>query len=319
MIFGVPRPLKRIVIGVAIALSAAVVAIAAVEFPYNTDAPISAQEAEKERAYYADAYKQAGSGAEQTPSAYDTRYLQVATAAAEASHVKEQITDLVNRYGLRTKRVLEIGSGRGYLQDVAEDYTGLDISPNVSRFYHKHFVLGTATALPFADDSFDGGWSVWVFEHIPNPEQALLEWRRVTRDGGVILLYPAWSATSWPPNGYRVRPYSDFDLAGKFLKASTPIRFSQPFLAASKIPGRFVRSVASHFGGPTRLHYTRLTPNYKEYWEADSDAVNSLDRHETMLWFSSRGDECLNCEGLAGSMFMRSDPFLIIRVHKKAS
>jgi hypothetical protein len=42
--------------------------------------------------------------------------------------------------------VLEIGSGRGYLQDVAQNYTGLDISPSVARFYHKKFVLGSATA-----------------------------------------------------------------------------------------------------------------------------------------------------------------------------
>jgi SAM-dependent methyltransferase len=313
-----PRLLRRIAIWSAIAISAAGVGIAVVEFPYDTDVPISAQEAEKERSYYADAYKQASPTGEQAPSAYDTRYIQIATAAAEDSHVDRQVTDLVNRYGLRTQRILEIGSGRGYLQDMADDYTGLDISPNVGRFYHKKFVLGSATALPFPDNSFDAGWSVWVFEHIPNPEQALLEWRRVTRDGGLILLYPAWSATAWPQAGYRVRPYSDFGLVGKLMKASTPIRFSTPFLAAAKVPGRFVRSVASYLGGPTRLHYTRLSPNYKEYWEADSDAVNSLDRHEVMLWFRSRGDECLNCEGVSGSILMRSDPWLIIRVHKKA-
>jgi SAM-dependent methyltransferase len=214
--------------------------------------------------------------------------------------------------------VLDIGSGRGYLQDVAEDYTGLDISPTVRRFYHKKFVLGSATALPFPDNSFDGAWSIWVFEHVPNPEQAFRECRRVVRDGGLIMLRPAWNCTTWPANGYRVRPYSDFNLAGKLKKAMIPIRFSAPFKAAEKVPVRFLRGVASLLGGPTTLHYTRLTPNHKEYWEPDSDAVNSLDRHEVMLWFRTRGDECLNCKGVAGSIFMSGEPWLIIRVHKQA-
>jgi hypothetical protein len=57
-----------------------------------------------------------------------------------------------------------------------------------------------------------------------------------------------------------------------------------------------------------------LKPNYSVYWEGDSDAVNSLDQNETMLWFRSRGDEYLNCPGVVGSIFMRQS--LIIRVHK---
>jgi SAM-dependent methyltransferase len=320
-LIGAPRPhtLRRIVVWSGVAISAAVVGIAVTLFPYDVDAPVSAQELEKSRKYYAEAYRQSDPAGQQPLSAYETKYLQLAISGAKKAHVKEQVEALVNRYGLRGRPVLEIGSGRGYLQDIAEDYTGLDISPNVRRFYHKKFVLGSATALPFPDNSFDGAWSVWVFEHIPNPEQALYECRRVMRDGGVIMLRPAWNSTPWAANGYRVRPYSDFNLAGKLIKASVSIRSLQPFRAAGKYPARSIRLVASLFGGPTTLHYTRLTPNYTEYWESDSDAVNSLDRHETMLWFRSRGDECLNCEGAEGSIFMNPDePWLIIRVHKRS-
>ena len=35
-------------------------------------------------------------------------------------------------------------------------------------------------------------------------------------------------------------------------------------------------------------------PKHVNYWIADSDAVNSIDSYEAMLWFLSRGDECLN-------------------------
>jgi hypothetical protein len=64
---------------------------------------------------------------------------------------------------------------------------------------------------------------------------------------------------------------------------------------ASLIPNRLVRSAAAQLG-PTKLHYRRLVPNYEKYWVPDSDAINSIDSHEAMLWFLSRGDECLNCQ-----------------------
>jgi SAM-dependent methyltransferase len=295
-------------------LLAAMMLVAALNFPYDVDAPLSAQELENSRKYYAEAYQERANGNEQSTSEYDAKYLQTAKAAAEGAHINEQLERFVSRYGLRDRPILEIGSGRGYLQDVVEDYTGLDISSSVGRFYHKKFVLGSATAMPFADGSFDGGWSIWVLEHVPNPEQALSEWRRVMRNNAVILLYPAWNATAWAAQGYSVRPYSDFDLRGKLIKASIPIQSCTPVRAAARIPNRILRDVVSRFG-PTTLHYHRRQPNYKEYWEPDSDAVNGIDRHEVMSWFRSRGDECLNCAGLSGSVLMKADP-LIIQIRK---
>jgi hypothetical protein len=39
---------------------------------------------------------------------------------------------------------------------------------------------------------------------------------------------------------------------------------------------------------------------------------NSLDRYEISLWFTSRGDEFLNC----GERFFNEKDVLVIRVHK---
>ena len=241
----------------------------------------------------------------------------MAQASAESAHIRERVEEFVKHYGLEKRPVLEIGSGRGYLQDVAEDYTGLDISSSVRRFYHKKFVLGSATSLPFPDASFDGAWSIWVLEHVPNPEQALRELRRVMRNGAIVFLLPAWNCTSWAAEGYHVRPYSDFGLGGKLIKASIPLRTSVPYRMVAAVPGRMFRNLAYQLGGPTRLHYRRLTPNYEKYWAPDGDAVNSIDRYEMMLWFKSRGDECLNGSGTSGSIIMRStDQPLIIRIRK---
>ena len=55
----------------------------------------------------------------------------------------------------------------------------------------------------------------------------------------------------------------------------------------------------------------------RQYWEPDSDAVNSIDSYEGALWFSSRGDECLNCGG--APMLLPMYGPLIIRIHKSAS
>lgn len=305
------RALKR----VTIAWLGCTMIVGVIHFPYHTDEPLTRLEVEAARKYYTEAYQQPVLENE-AKSEYETEYLRVAQATAEAFRIKEQVRAFVQRFSLSDRPVLEIGSGRGYLQDVAQNYTGLDISPSVARFYHKKFIVGSATAMPFPDSSFDGIWSIWVFEHVPNPEQAFREARRVTRDKGVLFLFPAWNCTSWAAEGYEVRPYSDFNLRGKLIKASIPLRSSTPFISMSLVPNRIARSFVARFGR-TRLRYRRLIPNYEEYWVPDSDAVNSIDSHEAMLWFLSRGDECLNCEG--PSIFMRSmSTPLIIRVHKTA-
>ena len=286
-----------------------------IHFPYDVDAPLTHQEIEAAHKYYTEAYRKPVTE-NQERSEYETKYIRVAEAAANEFRIEEQVSAFVKQFNLSDQPVLEIGSGRGYLQDVAQNYTGLDISPSVARFYHKKFVLGSATTMPFSDNSFAAIWSIWVFEHVPNPEQAFREARRVTRDKGLLFLFPAWNCTSWAAAGYEVRSYADFGLMGKLVKASIPLRSSQLFKVMTLVPIRVIRHLAAQ-SGPTRLRYRRLNPNYEEYWVRDSDAVNSIDSHEAMLWFLSRGDECLNCEDASVFLPLTAMP-LIIRVNKTA-
>jgi SAM-dependent methyltransferase len=305
--------MRRYLRNLTVALISLTVIIAAIHFPYDVDAPLTPQELEALRKYYTEAYKKPPVESQRS-SEYETKYVQVSEAAANSEGIEGDVSAFVERFNLRDRPVLDVGSGRGYLQDIAQDYTGLDISPSVARFYHKKFFVGSATAMPFSHNTFDGVWSIWVFEHVPNPEQALYETRRVTRDKGVLYLRPAWNCEPWLAEGYEVRPYSDFGLVGKLIKASIPLRSSTLFIQLTLVPTRVVRRLAAQFG-PTRLRYRRLTPNYEKFWGPDSDAVNSIDSHEAMLWFLSRGDECLNC-GNFWNQLVGFPTTLIIRIHK---
>ncbi len=134
-----------------------IIVISAIHFPYDVDAPLTREEVEAAQKYYTEAYRKPVSENQERSerSEYETKYIRVAEAAANDFRIEEQISAFVKRFNLSDQPVLEIGSGRGYLQDASQNYTGLDISPSVARFYHKKFVLGSATAMPFPDNSFE--------------------------------------------------------------------------------------------------------------------------------------------------------------------
>jgi SAM-dependent methyltransferase len=271
------------------------VAFVLFKFPYHTDPVRTGGRVAAVQDFYDQAYAPQPSPEE---AAKEELYVETARKAAEQAGVEPLVRAFVERYGLENKRVLDVGSGRGYLQDMVNDYTGLDISANVRRFYHKAFVQGSATEMPFEDNSFDAIWSIWVLEHVPNPEQMLVEVRRVLKPGGLVLMAPAWNCSPWAANGYAVRPYRDFGVAGKLVKAGLPLLESPLLAAAHQLPARAVRWAGAKLGdGPTAFHYRMLVPNYQQYWMPDSDALNSMDPYEAYLWFTSRGDECLSCAG----------------------
>ncbi len=291
------------------------VAVVLIHYPYATDPQHDAVRGNlQSKAFYEQAYAPEAAGEEARDQA-DDAYVKVAERAAEVFNIKGMVRTFVDQYQLKNKRVLDVGAGRGYLQDMVEDYTGLDISPTAARYFHKPFVLGSATAMPFSDGEFDAIWSIWVLEHILNPESALREMRRVLKPGGVMLLFPAWFCTSWAAEGYEVRPYRALDWQGRVVKATIPLRSSRLFRALYVYPIRVIRLAASRTqAGPASFHYRRLKPNYERYWVPDSDAVNSMDPYEAILWFASRGDRCLNCRDHGLRTIVRPPLALIIQV-----
>jgi SAM-dependent methyltransferase len=309
---------KLVRYGMLAVLGLAVVSMAAtlIAFPWHTDP--ERDESKKTAEFYARAYAAAlDAGSTSFPElsekekAYDERALGAATNLGIPGFVAE----FVREYSLENKRVLDVGSGNGLLQDAVTDYTGLDISATARRFYHKPFVEGSATDMPFPDATFDALWSIWVLEHIPNPERALNEMRRVLKPGGVMFLMPAFDVMRYQAQGYGVRNYSDFNWIGKLIKASVPVAQSKFVHYLHYHQVRLIRSTGVRMtGGPSRLRFVRLRPNYDQYWQADSDAAISVSAHELYLWFKTRGDECLNCPSEARMTLRDPDlPYLVIR------
>ena len=87
-------------------------------------------------------------------------------------------------------RLLDVGSGPGALAAAAAArgalVTGVDLSPGMvaaarSRHPDLEFVEGDAEHLPFADGAFDVVTGAFVINHVPDPERAVAEMKRVSR------------------------------------------------------------------------------------------------------------------------------------------
>jgi SAM-dependent methyltransferase len=104
------------------------------------------------------------------------------------------------------ERVLDVGCGTGTaLFELAArvapggSAVGIDASEAMlavaecRRPANVELVLADAAALPFGDGSFDAYRAERVYQHLPDPERALAEARRVLRPGGrIALAEPDW-------------------------------------------------------------------------------------------------------------------------------
>jgi ubiquinone/menaquinone biosynthesis C-methylase UbiE len=105
--------------------------------------------------------------------------------------------------GRRFGRVVDVGCGTGYLglglaaAGRVDELHLCDISPgmldrardNADRLgVAAHVTRASATALPFADDSVDAVVTRGVLHHLHDVDAAMVEWRRVVREGGIVLV-----------------------------------------------------------------------------------------------------------------------------------
>lgn len=110
----------------------------------------------------------------------------------------EPKVDFINRIVLKTGEkhslsLLDIGCGNGFFTNYLKDYYhtfAIDFSEHmlqINRCGEK--ICGSATELPFKNNSFDITFCSNLLHHLENPQEALLEMRRVSRKY-VILSEP---------------------------------------------------------------------------------------------------------------------------------
>ncbi len=112
-------------------------------------------------------------------------------------------------------RLLDVGCGPGSitldLAGRAGEVVGVDASAAVvqrarsaaaAKGEHRtRFEVAEATALPFADDSFDVTHAHQVLQHVTDPVAVLGEMARVTRPGGLVAVRDAdFGAMTWAPD-----------------------------------------------------------------------------------------------------------------------
>ena len=131
--------------------------------------------------------------------------------------------------GVRPGRALDVGSGSGgntqALADLGWTMTALEHSPaaaGLARSRGLDVVRGDATALPFADESFDLVMSTDVWEHVEDDGAVAREAFRVCRPGGRLLVAVPAGMDLWSAHDValgHVRRYDRDQLVGLVRRA----------------------------------------------------------------------------------------------------
>lgn len=93
------------------------------------------------------------------------------------------------------EKLLEAGYGNGMLfptyNQLARETYGLDIhskKEEVAKLFKGNFLQASIYAIPFAENFFDCVISLSVVEHLSDLEKAILEIKRVAKEGGDIII-----------------------------------------------------------------------------------------------------------------------------------
>lgn len=97
---------------------------------------------------------------------------------------------IADRLPTPASRVVELGSGGGFMKEIIPQVTTSDILP-----LPDNDLTFDALAMPFADNSVDAFVMVDVFHHVPDSERFLREMSRTLLRGGRIIM--SEPATTW--------------------------------------------------------------------------------------------------------------------------
>lgn len=149
--------------------------------------------------------------------------------------------------------VLEVGCGTGGNLDLLEEFgsvTGIDSSPTAIEFCrqrgHGNVEVQDCLSLDFPDEKFDLVVALDLLEHLDDPEAALLEFRRVLKPGGrLVLTVPAyqflWSGhdvSLHHRKRYRLR-----EVERLVIRVGLRVRIASYIISALAVPIMLVRAI----------------------------------------------------------------------------
>jgi SAM-dependent methyltransferase len=230
-----------------------------------------------------------------------------------AEAAKGDLEKFVQDFSLNELIILDVGCGRGWFKDLVANWIGIDVSFEAGKFNKGKFICSTAEEIPIKNGSVNAIWSITFLEHAENPESVLSEMSRVLVNGGIIYLAPAWRVPPWRPKGYEVKKFSDLLLIEKIVKIFLPLLNLIWMKGFFWIPIRLFREIQVKLGSNKKLNYVSFVPNLNEFILPDSDARNSIDNHEVLLWFLNKGFITPKSTNWINRILMRCGPIIVIK------
>ena len=134
----------------------------------------------------------------------------------------------LDRFNLKNKKVLEIGSGRG---EFANEFSNLginlyavDINENSKKYLNDGIIFHRCNLeydkLPYEDNFFDVVYSKSVLEHLNNSKSFFLESKRVLKKSGLLITYtPDWESQykNFYDDTTHIKPYTIISIKQAYL------------------------------------------------------------------------------------------------------
>jgi SAM-dependent methyltransferase len=131
-------------------------------------------------------------------------------------------------------RVLDLGCGVGHSHHLlGRETVGVDIAPEALEGQGRETIVADMRSLPLPDDSFGAVVSIQSIEHVPDPERALAETRRVLEPGGTAIFVTPNRLTFGRPDEI-IDPYHEVEFDRHELRA-----ICEPFFDAVERHGLF--------------------------------------------------------------------------------